>query len=194
MSEKQLQPEIIVFAGPNGSGKSTITKLAKTVGIYINADEIKRSNHCSDLEAAQIAERLREDAISNGKDFTFETVLSTRRNLDLLIKAKQKGYFIRCFYVLTADVEVNIARVKMREMQGGHGVPEEKIRSRFDRAMKLIPELTEVCDILHIYDNTVNPERIFKKRKTKYFCWSNRRWNKESITKLTGIETFDSQK
>ena len=194
MSEKQLQPEIIVFAGPNGSGKSTITKLAKTVGIYINADEIKRSNHCSDLEAAQIAERFREDAISNGKDFTFETVLSTRRNLDLLIKAKQKGYFIRCFYVLTADVEVNIARVKMREMQGGHGVPEEKIRSRFDRAMKLIPELTEVCDILHIYDNTVNPERIFKKRKTKYFCWSNRRWNKESITKLTGIETFDSQK
>ena len=91
MSEKQLQPEIIVFAGSNGSGKSTITKLAKTVGIYINADEIKRSNHCSDLEAAQIAERLREDAISNGKDFTFETVLSTRRNLDLLIKAKQKG-------------------------------------------------------------------------------------------------------
>ena len=31
MSEKQLQPEIILFAGPNGSGKSTITKLAKTV-------------------------------------------------------------------------------------------------------------------------------------------------------------------
>ncbi len=36
MSEKELQPEVIVFAGPNGSGKSTITKLAKTGGIYIN--------------------------------------------------------------------------------------------------------------------------------------------------------------
>ena len=61
MSDKQLQPEIIVFAGPNGSGKTTITKLAKTVGIYINADAIKKANLCSDLEAAQIAERLREE-------------------------------------------------------------------------------------------------------------------------------------
>ena len=56
MSEKELQPEVIVFAGPNGSGKSTITKLAKTSGIYINADDIKRANHCSDIEAVQIAE------------------------------------------------------------------------------------------------------------------------------------------
>lgn len=63
MSEKQLQPEIIVFAGPNGSGKSTITKFAKTVGIYINADDIKRANHCSDLEAAQMAEHLREGSL-----------------------------------------------------------------------------------------------------------------------------------
>ena len=97
MSDKLFQPEIIVFAGPNGSGKSTITKFAKTVGIYINADEIKRVNHCTDLEAAQTAERLREEAIKDRADFTFETVLSTRRNLDLLIKAKQAGYFIRCF-------------------------------------------------------------------------------------------------
>ena len=27
--EKNLKPEVIVFAGPNGSGKSTITKMAK---------------------------------------------------------------------------------------------------------------------------------------------------------------------
>lgn len=193
MSGKMLQPEVIVFAGPNGSGKSTITKLAKTVGIYINADEIKKANHCSDLEAAQIAEKMREKAIQDRTDFTFETVLSTRRNLDLLKKAKQAGYFIRCFYVLTSDVEVNVARIKMREMQGGHGVPEEKIRSRFDRAMKLIPELIEVCDILHIYDNTVEPQRIFKKRKTKNFCWPNSRWNEQAINKLTAISSFDKQ-
>ncbi len=29
-------PEVMVFAGPNGSGKSTITRMAKTVGEYIN--------------------------------------------------------------------------------------------------------------------------------------------------------------
>ena len=36
--DKVILPEVMVYAGPNGSGKSTITKMAKTVGVYINAD------------------------------------------------------------------------------------------------------------------------------------------------------------
>ena len=70
-------PEVIVFAGPNGSGKSTITQMTKIGGTYINADDIKRTTLCSDLEAAIKAEELRENMIENRKDFTFETVLST---------------------------------------------------------------------------------------------------------------------
>jgi len=92
MCKKEYLPEVIVFAGPNGSGKSTITKLAKTIGKYINADDIKRTNLCTDLEAAQQAEALREQAVKNRADFTFETVLSTERNLNLLKKAKEKGF------------------------------------------------------------------------------------------------------
>ena len=88
------KPEIIVFAGPNGSGKSTITRMAKVIDPYINADDIKGTNHCTDLEAAQLAESLRENAIKEGKSFTFETVLSTERNLNLLKKAKEQGYFM----------------------------------------------------------------------------------------------------
>ena len=38
---KNRLPEVIVFAGLNGSGKTTITRMAKTVGVYINADDIK---------------------------------------------------------------------------------------------------------------------------------------------------------
>ena len=93
--EKIMLPEVMVFAGPNGSGKSTITRMAKTVGIYINADDIKRSSLCSDMEAAVKAEELREKALSDKMDFTFETVLSTDRNLNLLKRAKENGYFIR---------------------------------------------------------------------------------------------------
>ena len=121
-------PEIIVFAGPNGSGKSTITRLAKIIEPYINADDIKRSTQCSDLEAAIKAESLREYAFANKMSFTFETVLSTDRNLNLLRRAKENGFFIRCFYILTADVNVNIARVKSRVENGGHDVPEDKIK------------------------------------------------------------------
>ena len=191
MSDSKIKPEIIVFAGPNGSGKSTITKFAKTVGTYINADDIKRVNHCSDLDAAQIAEKMREDALEKGIDFTFETVLSTERNLELLRRAKEKGYFIRCFYVLTSNPDINVARVLVRETQGGHGVPEDKIRERYNRALNLIPDLVKVCDILHIYDNTVEPVRIFKKRKTKYFRWESEYWSNTDVEKLTGINEYE---
>ena len=173
MPDTILKPEIIVFAGPNGSGKSTVTKFAKIISPYINADEIKRSTFCSDLEAAQKAEELREEALKKEQSFTFETVLSTRRNLDLLKRAKEKGYFIRCIYVITSNPSINVLRVKIRHAKGGHDVPEDKIRTRYERCLSLIPELIEICDIFHLYDNTKEPFRIFKKRKTEYFFWEN---------------------
>lgn len=179
--------EIIVFAGPNGSGKSTITKMAKIIEPYINADDIKRANYCSDLEAAQFAEKLRENAISEKRSFTFETVLSTERNLNLLKRAKEQGYFIRCVYVLTSDVDINVMRVRSRESLGGHGVPEDKIRARYEKAFRLIGELVAICDVIHIYDNTLIPFRIFKKRKTEYFYWENDLWSKEDIKRIVGL-------
>lgn len=185
-------PEVIVFAGPNGSGKSTITRMAKIRGEYINADDIKRTTLCTDLEAAVKAEELRECMIEKKKDFTFETVLSTDRNLRLLQKAKEKGYFIRGIYVLTANADINVARVKAREALGGHGVPEEKVRSRYDKALVLIPGLVEICDILHIYDNTKEPFRVFKKRKDIYYRWSNQYWSEDAIARLTGIAGYEN--
>lgn len=188
MSEKNRKPEIIVFAGPNGSGKSTVTKLAKIIEPYINADDIKRANYCSDLEAAQLAEKMREGCVQQSKSFTFETVLSTDRNLKLLEKAKEKGFFIRCIYVLTSNPDINVARVKTRVAVGGHSVPEEKIRSRYEKALNLVPELVSLCDVMHIYDNSVVPFRIFKKRKEEFFYWENEEWNKRRVQELTGIE------
>ena len=190
MSDKVKLPEVMVFAGPNGSGKSTIKRMAKTVGVYINADDIKKTNLCSDLEAAIKAEELREKMLSEDKDFTFETVLSTERNLNLLRKAKEKGYFIRCIYVLTANPDINVARVNAREALGGHGVPEDKVRSRYAKALDLIPELVEVCDIMHVYDNTQEPFRVFKKRKDVYYKWENQYWDSEDIKNLTGIDEY----
>lgn len=79
----QKKPEIIVFAGPNGSGKSTVTRMANIIEPYVNADDIKRANNCSVMEAAIMADTLRNKLINEGKSFTFKTVLSTDRNLNL---------------------------------------------------------------------------------------------------------------
>ncbi len=91
MSEFQRKPEIVIFAGPNGSGKSTFTQLLKPPMDYINADEIKKYLKCSDLEAAQLAEKQREEHLEQMQEFCFETVLSTE--LETIKKSKEKGIF-----------------------------------------------------------------------------------------------------
>lgn len=193
MPDKTIKPVILVFAGPNGSGKSTITKYVEIIPPYINADDVKKSNQCSDLEAAIKAEELREKALSKKSNFTFETVLSTERNLLLLKRAKAQGYFIKCIYVLTADPMINVMRVKSRFAAGGHDVPQDKILSRYTKALNLIPELVQVCDIFHLYDNSIQAFRIFKKRKKEFFYEENQFWNLEQIKNLTGLENLVSK-
>lgn len=137
MENKSIKkPEIVVFAGPNGSGKSTITNLLRPPMLpYINADEIQRVLDCDNMEAAKIAENRREECLEKCKGFCFETVLSTDRNLKLLKRAKDAGFFIRCYYVLTADPQINVARVASRVSAGGHDVPTDKIISRYHKAL-----------------------------------------------------------
>ena len=128
--------------------------------------------------------------VEKGSSFTFETVLSTDRNFKLLEKARAKGYFIKCFYALTVNPEINILRVRTRAAVGGHSVPAIKIRQRYNRALKLIPRLLDVCDICHIYDNSKEPFRIFKKRKDQLFIWKSNIWSRKQIIALITEETW----
>ena len=178
------KPTILVFAGPNGSGKSTITSGYPIVGMYVNADEIKKHRICSDLEAAQEAELLRESLLDSKKDFTFETVLSTERNLILLEKAKNSGYNIDSIFVLTADPELNVARVKTRVLKGGHDVPIEKIRSRYDKSLQMLKKLIPISDTCLVVDNTERPEIIYKKDLTGEIILSNAFWDETEIREL----------
>ena len=179
--------KIIVFAGPNGSGKSTLAQAWEENGLYINADVIKAKRGCSDLEAAQEAERLRELCFSQRRSFTFETVLSTGRNLDLLSRAKDAGFHIESVFVLTADPELNVFRVKMREMSGGHSVPPDKIRSRYTKALSNISKLLVLSDVFRLVDNTAQPEILFVKDEAGQQIRPNRYWTAEAIEKLITV-------
>lgn len=178
------KPEVVVFAGPNGSGKSTITQSAITRGAYINADVIKASTHCDDLTAAKQAEALRENAMAQKRDFTFETVLSTERNLALLRRAKTEGYFVRGYFIFTRNPYINVTRVQSRAENGGHDVPIDKIMTRYQKTLANLPELIKLCDICHVYDNTQELFRIFKKRKGEVFFFTSKLWTEEKIKNL----------
>lgn len=141
----------IADRGPNGSGKSTITSLLKPPYDYINADEIKAILKCSDLEAAERADERKRMHLQKREDFAFETVLSTERNLNLLRDAKQSGYFIKCYYILTANPLINAARVKLRVLGGGHDVPGE-FAFVVDQILGFALLIKfSLCDKLHVF-------------------------------------------
>ena len=173
--ENTSKPVVLVFAGPNGSGKSTIARQMPRYSTYINADILKNEYALSDLKAAQAAEALRNKLVEKKADFTFETVLSTDRNLLLLQKAKETGYEVQCVYIMTRNADINVARVRGRVREGGHYVPEDKIRSRYDKALELLPKIIGVSDKILIYDNSIMPVLVFKKDGHEYFpneLWS----------------------
>ncbi|MBQ9045916.1 MAG: zeta toxin family protein [Oscillospiraceae bacterium] len=184
-STEKRHPRLLVFAGPNGSGKSTVTQNLKTVGLYINADDIKRVSGCTDMEAAIEAEALRNKMIDKGRDFTFETVLSTDRNVDLLNRAKEAGYEIHVIFVLTHDPEINVRRVKARAAAGGHDVPEEKVRVRFARSLARVSKIVNIADRVRIIDNSGDiPSLICEVENHMAQLWPNEHWSKKAILRL----------
>ena len=102
-------------------------------------------------------------------DFTFETVLSTERNLNLLRRAREQGYFIRGYFVFTRHPNINVLRVQSRTEEGGHNVPIDKILKRYKLTMANLPELIKLCDICHVYDNTQELFRILKSAKRNIY-------------------------
>ena len=184
-STDPARPRLLVFAGPKGSGKSTVTKGIPIIGLYVNADEIKRQSDCSDLEAAQEAELIRNTLLESRADFTFETVLSTGRNLDLLLRAKEAGYHITAVFVLTNDPEINVARVRARVAAGGHDVPEDKIRSRYEGSLRNLSQLVRIADLTRIIDNSGDrPALICEVQDKKVTIWETELWKKQDILAL----------
>lgn len=187
MSERK--PMVLVFAGPNGSGKTTIKELFQIVGEYTNADDVVSSTKMDNFKAAKFVDELRYKAISEKRDFTFETVLSSSYKLQILHQAKENGFFIKCVFILTADPNINVTRVRQRVVQGGHSVEPDKIRTRYYKSLANIPELLSICDILHVYDNTERATRIVRKHKDQLSIFPNEYWTEEQLFNLIGIHS-----
>jgi predicted ABC-type ATPase len=181
-------PKVLVFAGPNGSGKSTAVRAFEIVGMYINADDIKAQSACSDLAAAEEAEQLREHCLTNRENFTFETVLSTDRNMSLLRRAKSLGYEIESVFVLTANTEINVKRVRSRVLDSEHDVPTEKIRSRYTKSLANLPELARLSDICTVFDNSSDvPKVIYRKDSERDVFTENEHWSEQQLKKLLNL-------
>lgn len=69
---------------------------------------------------------------------------------------------------------------------GGHNVESKKVIDRYYKSLNNIKELLEICDIMHVYDNTDQPKRIIRKHKEQFSIYPNSHWSKEAIMDLIG--------
>jgi len=152
------RPIIVAIAGPNGAGKSTFfhAHLAQAGLRFVNADELARGLSIDAAEAAQLANRIRQELLEQGESFVFETVLSdpVGDKVDFLARAAARGYTVVLIFIGIDDAQVSEQRVAMRVMQGGHDVPAEKLAARFPRTMRNLARAIQRLPHVLVFDNT----------------------------------------
>ena len=70
------------------------------------------------------------------ESFGFETTLSGLAYVTLLERLKKSGYEVHFFYLWVRSASLALDRVRPRVLQGGHDVPEDVVRRRFDRSIR----------------------------------------------------------
>ena len=156
------RPTMFMLAGPNGAGKSTLYETVMRPRIaapFINADVIQREelndpSMQASYRAANLAEERRQVCILAGQDFVSESTFSHPSKLKLIESAKKAGFRVVLYHVNVRSADLSVARVARRVEEGGHDVPEDKIRERYERNQALIRTAILMSDRAFVYDNS----------------------------------------
>lgn len=163
-------PSVIVLAGPNGAGKTTAAPflINETMGIteFVNADTIAQglsgfAPERSAFAAGRIMLAHLKELAERRETFAFETTLASRTFAQWLLRLAQRGYTINIIYLWLRDPALAIKRVSIRVRAGGHDVPEETIRRRYDRSLRNLVNLyLPLATMWWIYDNSLGEPRL----------------------------------
>ncbi|MFO7899985.1 MAG: zeta toxin family protein [Planctomycetota bacterium] len=157
-------PNIVVLAGPNGAGKSTTgpALLRDTLGIteFVNADTIARGLSAFDpegaaIEAGRVMLRRIHELAEERATFAFETTLASRTFAPWLAELSEAGYRVHIVFLWLPTVRLAVERVAERVRLGGHDVPEEVVRRRYEAGLRNFFELYQpVAHKWRLYDNS----------------------------------------
>ncbi len=151
------RPAVVAIAGPNGAGKTTFyfSHLQATGLRFVNADVLARELDLDPYAAARLADSLRRELVALGESFVFETVFSdpVGEKIKFLRQATEAGYTTILCFVGISGPGVSDQRVAMRISQGGHDVPQAKLRERFPRTLANLKSAVGLLPNVWIYDN-----------------------------------------
>jgi predicted ABC-type ATPase len=138
-----MKRKCYIIAGPNGAGKTTFANEFLPIEAeclnFVNADLISKGlspfrPDKAAIASAKIMIQQINDYLRRGESFAFETTFSGKGYAKKIREWKSLGYEVIIYYLTLPSVDFAIERVRLRVSQGGHNVPEDVIRRRYDRS------------------------------------------------------------
>jgi predicted ABC-type ATPase len=155
---------VLVLAGPNGAGKTTFAReflvAEAECPAFLNADLIAAglspfNPDSAAMRAGRLMLQLIADHARRGESFAFETTLSDRGYARAIPKWRANGYAVSLWFRSLPSAEMAIARVARRVQQGGHAIPEDVVRRRFEAGRANLERIYKAAvDDWVIYDNS----------------------------------------
>ena len=137
--------EIIIIAGPNGAGKTTfalryLRAQARELP-FVNADLIAAGlaplgGRNADVAAGRLMLTEIDGLAAEGRSFAFETTLAGRGYVRRIAQWRRISYRVTLLFLSLPSPELAVERVRQRVAQGGHSIPDDVIRRRFDAGLK----------------------------------------------------------
>jgi predicted ABC-type ATPase len=136
---------------PIKSGMPNLWEFFTVEGGILN---VKKTLQIDSYIAADLAELFRQSLMKAGISFSFETVMSDYKKIELLKFAKESGYKIYLYYFATEDPIFNISRVDVRVALNGHAVDHTRIIKRYYKSLHNLKEAIKLSGRAYIFDNT----------------------------------------
>ena len=163
-------PRLYIISGCNGAGKTTASYslLPEMLDCkeFVNSDEFAKGLSPFDPSNASIqASRYMllkiRYLLKRGQDFAVETTLATRTLLKTDKMAQSAGYTVTLLYFWLNSPDLAVERVRARVEAGGHNIPEETIRRRYNTGIYYFFNLyAPICERWILADNSQIPFRV----------------------------------
>jgi len=100
---------------------------------------------------------------AEGRSFAFETTLSGRTYAPMIDAWRASGYTVKLIFLSLASADEAVARVANRVRQGGHNIPTDTIRRRFDAGLVHFRDTyRHRVDFWQLFDNSGDSPQLLE--------------------------------
>ena len=133
----------IIIAGIDGTGKTSLIGALKGLNLI--------STNIVDDETDNL--NMIQYCLENNLTFAQETTLEGHRVKKTIRQARKQGYDVVMFYVGLNSVEESLLRIANRMRKGGHNIPEDYVKLRYQNRLESLKRVLPLCDEVIFYDN-----------------------------------------